>query len=303
MPPEAGVEHVDAIIFIPFTDGELSMVLDTLESIDRFVEEPHHVIAVDDCSRDRLDETLRRARPDITVFRNERKNGGRSGLYVTMANACKHALDRFSFRVFMKMDTDALMVGPGLVAQTIRYFEGHPEAGILGSYRVRADGQRRSWLKWKLGFLYEANPLRALWGQKPLWRDPIRMARRRAYDVGENVLGGAYLIRRECLDAMRRDDLLDYEYEAVLSESRIGDEIIFSLMCKAAGFDLHDFGSPEHSMALALTCLPLAKEEILRQHKTVIHSVKRGKDGESQEELRAFFRSRADRTAVRPSTR
>jgi hypothetical protein len=201
------------------------------------------------------------------------------------------------------MDTDALMVGPGLVAQTIRYFEGHPEAGILGSYRVRADGQRRSWLKWKLGFLYEANPLRALWGQKPLWRDPIRMARRRAYDVGENVLGGAYLIRRECLDAMRRDDLLDYEYEAVLSESRIGDEIIFSLMCKAAGFDLHDFGSPEHSMALALTCLPLAKEEILRQHKTVIHSVKRGKDGESQEELRAFFRSRADRTAVRPSTR
>jgi glycosyltransferase involved in cell wall biosynthesis len=297
-PPEAGMEKVDAVIVIPFADGELPMVLDTLQSIDRFVGEPHHVIAVDDCSRDRLDERLRGMRGDITVLRNERKHGGRSGLYVTMANACKHALDRFSFRVFMKMDADALMVGPGLMTQAIRCFEDHPQAGILGSYRVRADGERRSWLKWKLGFWYETNPLRALWGRKPLWRDPIRLARRRAYDVGENVLGGAYLIRRECLEAMRRNNLLDYEYEAILSESRMGEDVIFSLMVKAAGYDLHDFGSPEHSMALALTHVPLPKEEILRQGKTVIHSVKRGKDGESQEELRAFFRSRAPGSSV-----
>ena len=134
--------------------------------------------------------------------------------------------------------------------------------------------------------------MRALWGRTPLWRDPIRAARKRGYDLGENVLGGAYFIRTECLEAMRRSGLLDYEYEAVLTESLIGDEIIFSLMCKAAGYDLHDFGTPEHSMALALTELPLAKEEILRRKKTVIHSVKRGKDGESQEELRAFFRAR-----------
>jgi hypothetical protein len=64
-----------------------------------------------------------------------------------------------------------------------------------------------------------------------------------------------------------------------------------SLMCKAAGFDLLDFGAPEHSMALALADLPLSKEEILRQGKTLVHSVKRGRDGESQEELRAFFRA------------
>jgi len=293
---DPGISAVDAVIFIPFTDGELPMLLDTLRSIDRYVQESHHVIAVDDCSDGRLDEELRRLRPDVTVLRNPRKHGGRSGLYVTMSSACKRALDRFSFKVFMKMDTDALMVGHGLVTQAIRYFEDHPEAGILGSYHVRADGRRRSWLKWKLGFLYESSPLRALWGRKPLWRDPIRMARGRAYDMGENVLGGAYLLRRECLESMRRLHLLDYEYETILSESRIGDEIIFSLMCKAAGFDLHDFGAPQHSMALALTELPLSKEEILRQGKTVIHSVKRGKGGESQEELRAFFRDRAGGT-------
>ena len=292
-PPEGERRSVSAVVFIPFTDGELPMLVDTLESIDRCVAEPHHVIAVDDCSRGRLDEELRRLRPDLTVLRNERKHGGRSGLYVTMANACKYALDHFAFRVFMKMDTDALMVGRGLVTEAIRYFDDHAGAGILGSYRIRADGQRRSWLKWKVAFWYESHPLRVLLGRTRLWRDPLRRARRRAYDVGENVLGGAYFLRGECLAAMRQLGLLDYEFEAILKESKIGDEIIFSLMCKASGYDLHDFGAPEHSMALALTALPLGKEEILELGKTVIHSVKRGRDGESQDELRAYFRSRA----------
>jgi glycosyltransferase involved in cell wall biosynthesis len=283
---------LDAVIFLPFTDGELSMLLDTLESIDRFVTEPHHVIAVDDCSRGHLDEELRRLRPDITVLRNARRHGGRSGLYVTMANACKHALDHFDFRVFMKMDTDALMVGKSLVPGAIQYFDAHPGVGILGSYRVRADGERRSWLKWKLAFWYESHPFRTLLGKTRLWADPIRRARSVAYDVGENVLGGAYFIRGECVAAMRREGLLDYQFDAILRESRIGDEIIFSLMCKASGYDIHDFGAPSHSMALALTSLPLPKDDILRLGKTVIHSVKRGLDGESQEELRAYFRAR-----------
>ena len=292
VPTDPAKGTVTAVIFIPFTDGELSMLLDTLESIDRFVTEPHRVIAVDDCSRGHLDEELRRIRPDVTVLRNERKHGGRSGLYVTMANACKYALDHFDFGVFMKMDTDALMVGPGLVPQAIQYFDAHPDVGILGSYRVRADGRPRRWLKWKVAFWYEGHPFRGLLGRTRLWRDPIRRARRMAYDVGENVLGGAYFIRQECLNAMRRDGLLDYKFDAILRESRIGDEIIFSLMCKASGYDIHDFGAPEHSMALALTSLPLPKDEILRLKKTVIHSVKRGLDGESQEELRAYFRAR-----------
>src|ERR1041385_2318091 len=193
MPPEGAKPAVDAVLVLPFANGELPLLLDTLESIDRHVTESHHVIAVDDCTRDHLDETLRGLRSDLTVLRNERPHGGRSGLYVTLANACRVALDRFSFRVLLKMDTDALMVGPGLVTQAIRAFEANPEAGLLGSYHVRADGERREWTKWKMAFWYESNPLRALWGRTPLWRDPIRLARRRPYDLGENVLGGAYL--------------------------------------------------------------------------------------------------------------
>jgi glycosyltransferase involved in cell wall biosynthesis len=291
-------ETVDAVFVIPFANNEMPQLRDTLGSVDRWVTEPHRVIAVDDCTRERLDETLRRERPDVTVMRNPRPHGGRSGLYVTLASAAKLALDRFDFRVLVKMDTDALMVGPGLVRQAIRAFEEHPDVGLLGSYHVRADGERREWGKWKMAFWYESFPLRPLWRRTALWREPIGKARRRPYDLGENVLGGAYILSRACLEAMRRDGWLDYRHETILRESRIGEDVIMSLLCKASGYDLLDFGTPSHSMALALADLPLPKEEILRTGKTIVHSVKRGHDGESQEELRAYFRAHRDDATI-----
>ena len=190
----------------------------------------------------------------------------------------------------MKMDTDALMVGKGLVTDAINYFHENPKAGILGSYRVRADGKKRDWNKWKIAFLYESSFISPLLGKKILWRSAINEALKNNYSIGENVLGGAYFIRYECVKAMLENVYLDYDYEGVLKHSRIGDEIIYSLFCKACGYDLHDFGKPEHSMAIALDSLPLTKEEIIAKQKTVIHSLKKGKNGEPQAELRLFFR-------------
>lgn len=282
---------IDAIIFISFTDGEYEMLLDTLESIEYYVKELHHIIAIDDCSQGMLGEKIKTAKPDITVLRNERKHGGRSGLYVTMAKAYKYALSNFTFKVFMKMDTDALMVGAGLISQAREYFEAHPNVGILGSYRIRSDGKKRHWGKWRIAFFYESSPIRFLVGKSVLWRPIIREAFKHGYNMGENVLGGAYFIRYECIQAMYEKGYLDYRYEDILKQSKIGDEIIYSLLCKACGYDLQDFGTPEHSMAIALDCLPLKKEEIVTLGKTAIHSLKKGKDGESQAELRQFFRS------------
>lgn len=283
-------ELMDAIIFIPFTDGEYEMLIDTIESIEYYVKESHHIVAVDDCSAERLDLKLMKSKPSVTVLRNEQKYGGRNGLYITMAKASKYVLKNFSFKVFMKMDTDALMVGKGLVTEAINYFNQNTKAGILGSYKVKADGKKRNWNKWKIAFLYESSFIRPLLGKKILWRSVIREAKKNNYDIGENILGGAYFIRYECLIKMLENGYLDYDYEGVLKHSKIGDEIIYSLFCKACGYDLHDFGKPEHTMALALDTLPLRKEEIIAKRKTVVHSLKKGKDGESQDELRLFFR-------------
>lgn len=282
---------VEAIIFIPFCENDYEMMIDTIHSIQYHVKEKYHIIAVDDCSTSRLDEKLKHEMPDITVLRNQRKHGGRSGLYVTQAIACKHALKHFSFKILIKIDTDALMVGSFLATKAIHKFEKEPKLGILGSYKIRADGIHRQWLWWRLMFLYESSQLRKLFKKPVLWKKAITKAKKFGYDLGENILGGCYILNNKCIEDMHQHGFLDYEYENVIAYSKIGDEIIYSLFCKAAGYDIGEFGKPEDCMVIALDVVPMSKENIISESKSVIHSVKKGLQGESQSELREYFKS------------
>ncbi|MCC6502894.1 MAG: glycosyltransferase [Deltaproteobacteria bacterium] len=284
-------KNIDAVFFVPFCEKEYDMVIDTIASIRHYVKEPHHIIAVDDFSPSRLDERLKAEVPGITVLRNPRRHGGRSGLYITQAIACKHALEHFNFKMFIKMDTDALMVGPGLVTRAATELAERPATGILGSWEFRADGKKRNWHMWRLTFLTESSPARRLFSKPVLWRKPIREAKKHGYRLGENILGGCYILNERCLRAMARMGYLDYEYDNILRFSKIGDEIIFSLFCKAAGFEIHDFGRPADPMVIALDIVPMAKEKLMAEGKAVIHSVKKGFDGETQAQMREFFKA------------
>jgi len=163
-------KSVDAIIFLPFCEADYQMLIDTIESIRYYVEEDYHLIAVDDNSLSRLDLQLKQEIPEITVLRNPKRHGGRSGLYVTQALVCKFALEYFDFKVFIKMDTDALMVGPELISKSVKRFQLQPKLGILGSYKYRADGVRRNWYLWKVVFTYESSVLRRIVKKPVLWK-------------------------------------------------------------------------------------------------------------------------------------
>jgi hypothetical protein len=284
-------KNVEAIFFIPFCEKDYEMLIDVIHSIQFYVKEPHHIIAVDDFSPSRWNDKLKQEFPGVTALRNPRSHGGRSGLYVTQALACKHALEHFDFRIFIKMDTDALMVGPFLVTRAIQKFEAEPDLGILGSYRQRADGKRRQWLRWKVMFLWESSQFRRFYKKPVLWKDAIKEARKSGYDLGENILGGCYIINEKTLKVMNLKGYLDYEYDHVINHSQIGDEIIYSLFCKASGFNIEDFGRPEDPMVIALDMVPLPKEKIVSKNKSVIHSVKMGFNKETQQDLRKFFKS------------
>ena len=58
----------------------------------------------------------------------------------------------------------------------------------------------------------------------------------------------------------------------------------------ASGFKLADFGRPQDPLAVALDILPLEKERIISENKQMIHSLKKGIRGETEEELRAYFK-------------
>jgi hypothetical protein len=297
MPTADAKRTVDAVFFIPFAERDLDAVVDAIDSIDGYVAEPHHIYAVDDCSASHRDEDLHRLRPHVTVLRNPRSRGPRAGLHRTMVDACRRALDDFEFEILIKMDSDALMTGPGLVAAAIRYFAAHPGAGVLGSYRVRADGQRRTWTTWKLALWYESTPLRRLLGQRVRWRRELQHARAYGYRGGEHVLGGAYIVSEACVRAVTALDDLEADDEAALAGSRIGEDVIWSLLSRTAGFEIHDFGMPDQLMALALDRIPIPKEEVIRLKKAIVHSVRRGFHGETESAVRAFFRAQRSATA------
>lgn len=284
-------KKIDAVITIPFCEKEYDILIDTIKSVEFYVKDKHHIIAVDDNSPSRVDERLRKEMPWITVLRTPRRHGPRSGLYITLAAACKYALEHFDFKVFVKMDTDALMVGPSLVPKSIERFDANPKLGVLGSYKCRPDGKSRNWYMWKIVLLYESSILRKLLGKPVLWKQIIREARKNGYDLGENVLGGSYVISEKCLKVMYERGYLDYEYENVLTQSKLGEDVIYGLYCRASGYEISDFGRTDEPMVMDLDFLPIAKEEIVLSGKSIIHSIKKGKNGETQEELREYFRS------------
>ena len=72
--------------------------------------------------------------------------------------------------------------------------------------------------------------------------------------------------------------------------SGIGEDIIFGLLTYASGFKIGDFGRPEDPAAIAQKYLPISKENIISSQKQIVHSVNKGKDGEDEEEIRAFFK-------------
>ena len=44
-------------------------------------------------------------------------------------------------------------------------------------------------------------------------------------------------------------------------------------------------------MVIALDVVPMAKEKLMAEKKAVIHSVKKGFDGETQAQMREFFKA------------
>jgi len=283
--------YADIVIFIPFCDGEFDILVDTIESAEFYLKDKCHIIAIDDCSDYSLSEKVKSIKPNITVLRNNKKNGGRSGLFITLSDACKYALSNFYFKIFMKIDTDALILNDYFLAQALEIFSNNNNIGLLGSYKTRCDMKKRSWFKWKLRIMYEKSLLSPFFRRKALWRTPIKKAKKYGYDLGENVLGGAYLLSYDCLQQMKAHGYFDYYHEDIRSYSKLGEDVICSLLVRACGYQLSDFATSEHPMAIALDYLPISKEEIISKKKSVIHSVKKGFNGESQNELRSYFKS------------
>jgi hypothetical protein len=228
--------------------------LEALDSARAFLRVPYRAVVVDDSGEPATWLALKRY-PEADVLRNWRRSGFR---YLTrsLQRAYRHALDHYDFDATLKLDTDALITGPGLDEDILMAVRCNPQTGMFGARSWR-DNQQEAWR----GHL-EGNP--EMWG--PLMAE----AKRHGYQPGESVLGGAYVLSHACLTAIAARDLLTL----TPSGPRIAEDVTFSLFTCAVGYRLHELAGPGQPFALAWRGLPLPPSEIVAQGKKVIHSVK-----------------------------
>ena len=85
-----------------------------------------------------------------------------------------------------------------------------------------------------------------------------------------------------------------------LVTSHLGDDHMFGLLVRAAGFELGDFATGEYPIGIKFRGLPMSPGELVDAGKKIVHSLKDHGD-RSQAELREEFRHLvAKRSGARP---
>jgi hypothetical protein len=270
-----------ALFVVPVGPGELEPLRDTVASIRHF--EPSAAIVV---LADGATELRPRDLTGTTLLRAPRPSGGPPRLSPPLAWAYRWCLRRHRFDVLCKIDTDALLTGPGLIDRAVAAF-ADLDVGMLGSSAMREGGGPgdTSYGSWVL-----AHERR--WS--PRVRRAVAAAKANGWR-GEEAHGGVYLLSRHALRAMDRSGHLVTDPPWW---SLIGEDLWFSLGVYGAGLRIAPFGGPDGPTASAQGFLPLDKHDVLEQRILAVHSVRRGLNGESEPELRAFFRAERERTEL-----
>ncbi|MDR1727501.1 MAG: glycosyltransferase family 2 protein [Acidobacteriota bacterium] len=286
-------EQYDLVIVIPVgLNCKVEYISDTIDSIKHYCLCPHKIILYDD-SQKKTGEIIKSKYSDVDILRSKKRHGLWGGLYISLSLAFKYAIDTYSFKVLMRMDTDALITGFNPQVDAIELFEKQPEIGIAGLIRSGLkpkdsfDNVIDNWWP-RMQILTYAFTWR--WIRRPVANRTMRkyaiQAFKNGYEIGENIFGGAYFVSECFLKSLDQYGLLPkFSLRAV----RIEEDHIFSMLAKAIGFEFGDLESGGLPLGVAWRGLPASPEAILRHNKKIIHST-RYWDNLKEPEIRAFFK-------------
>jgi hypothetical protein len=277
-PPRPARRSYPAVYVILAGPGDWPALAEVLDSLARY-EPDAKAVVVDDATTDCRERRVRTAYPEVDVVRRHWPSLGPPRNFPPLAHGLRWALEAYDFEVLGKLDTDALVTGGAPSRAAARFFERHPGIGMAGTYRLRGDGMAEDY-----GF--DAFVLRQTRRWSPTARRLLRRAEAGGYD-GAKVHGGVYYVSRPALEAVLRDCWLRWRTPWW---TQLSEDFWLSVMVLAGGFRLGSLGGPGEPLLVASKHLPLPKEQVLAEGKLAVHSVRRGHGGESEAELRAFFR-------------
>jgi hypothetical protein len=270
--------------------GPRDDLADTVASVVHFTDPSRVILVIDDTGQPASElGRVRDLSPDVVIIpaRGGVPPGTFGGLWVKLATGYQWLLERYEPGLVLRLDADALLIGPGLEASAERAFAADPGLGLLGSYRLGPDDGQRDF-SWAASQIRAAAGLRGL--ARPRCRAALRryhqLARAQGYVDGEHVLGGAYVHRYAAIGEIYRRGWLADPWP--LRQAPVGDDHLISMLTVAAGYRIGDFGGSAHPMALTWRGLPAHPADLLAGGKLVTHSVRSWGDLD-ETQIRAIF--------------
>lgn len=265
-----GKEWVRLVVLIPA--GPFDDILDTVDSVLTYVGASTVVVVIDDTGRPGVASTLAAADPRVVVLPAGGSTDTRGALFVQLAEAYRYILEHYQFAALLRLDADALVIGPEPEAEAIEIFRGNPAIGMLGSHRLDCNGNPRRfrdaerYLRREAGLLGLVRPHR-----RALLRSIIALAVDNGYEAGEHCLGAAYLHSFACVEELCRREWFGSE---ILMQSMIPEDHLFGVVTLAAGFQLGDYATGDFPLGLQWRGLPASPGELRQRKKKIIHSVR-----------------------------
>ena len=264
-------------------------IRDTINSIRFYVRCRHKIILADDSQRG-TGHQLAKEFTDIDVVETGSPMGKLCGLYITLSMAFRHALTHYTFDAALRMDTDALVIGPSPEKEALALFHSNSTVGIAGQYPLDYSGRPWdiSWPREKIRrslhtFRFFKRPVVHL----ALLPRYIR-AIKKGYTRGESVFGGACFFSYACLEALMAAGLLPL-YS--LRELQLEEDHLFAILVRSIGFELGSLSGEGMPMGCAWKGLPVAPQQLMADKKKIIHSIRYWSDMR-EDEIRDLFREK-----------
>ena len=269
--PEPGARMA---VVIPVGPREpVANVADTLDSVRHHARPGTAAVVVNDGARPEVADLARAFDLPVDVIDEPGPGSGvAGGLSRLTCLGLRRALELPGVDLVLRLDSDALFIGPGLEDRARHEFARDPTIGLLGSHTHLSTGQQRDFgpAAWMLRRdLGERRRHRLMWSVN--LRRTLRAARRNGYRDGDHVLAAASVFSGECVRRLRRAGLLP---PIGIRDSLLPDDQFLGLAVRAVGLRLGDFATGELPVAVSWHGLPDTPDNLLRTRKAVVHSVK-----------------------------
>jgi hypothetical protein len=196
------------------------------------------------------------------------------------------------FEFVLRMDTDALIIGPfrdavrGFIAQ-------HPEAGIVGTLgcTCRREAPYFGYEKTAVSHVFaalDALPVAAC----PRIREHARLAVANGYVGIEYCQGGAYVLPYETLYRMSSAGCLDFQEDWL--PLAVPEDVMMGMYTRTVGLRSLDFSLPGEPFGNHHRGLAYSPSEMVRRGNSLIHSTKRDSNY-TESHIRRYFRARRRR--------